>query len=144
MYSSVSLPSQRADVAATLLSMTTSRRDVVDFTIPVRFSTVVLLFKKTIGDGNVRSVEALLKVPNLYIYLTPNSTSWLYFQNSKNPLDKKIYEIYQVSDVTLWSQWRANEVNCGQYRNSQGPRVPKTGSRDNHLPKAIILFECYH
>ena len=27
---------------------------------------------------------------------------------------------------------------------SQGPRVPKTGSRENHLPKAIFLFECYH
>ena len=26
---------------------------------------------------------------------------------------------------------------------SQGPRVPKTISRENHLPKAIFLFECY-
>ena len=28
--------------------------------------------------------------------------------------------------------------------NSQVPRVPKSSSRENHLPKAIFLFECYH
>jgi len=115
-YSSISVPSQRADLAGTVLTVTPERRGVVDFTIPIWAHSMTFLFKKTIGDGNVRTMEDLLNVPDIRFLIYPGSTTWTYFKNSRDSLAKKVWEKFQVSDVTLWSQWRVNEVNCGQYR----------------------------
>ena len=116
MYSSVSLPSQRADLTGSLLTMSSKRRSVVDFTVPVRFSSVLPLFLKKLGDGNIRSVEGLLKLPKVWFYIFHGTTLEAYFKHAEDQLAKKIWENNQVRDVTLSSPWRVNEVNCGQYR----------------------------
>ena len=115
-YCSVSVPSQRADLSGTLLTITPPRRGVVDFTVPIYEPSMTFLFKKTIGDGNVHTMEDLIDVPNIRFLIYPASTTWTYFENSEEPMAKRIWEKFQVSDVTMWSQWRVNEVNCGQYR----------------------------
>ena len=57
-----------------------------------------------------------------------------------NANHKQLLEtIHKFICLVTWSM-----VLLQAQANSQGPRVPKTGSRENHLPKAIFWFECYH
>jgi len=80
------------------------------------YYTMTFLFKKTIGDGHITSLEELTKVPNIHFSIRRFSSSWKFFKLSPHPVARMIWEVYQVSNVTLWSQWRLNEINCGQYR----------------------------
>ena len=54
-----------------------------------------------------------------------------------------LMELFHPSTFKIKKNENMPHLGLTLQGHSQGPRVPKTISRENHLPKAIFLFECY-
>ena len=112
------MPSQRADLAVAAITLTTERRESVDFTTPYDESenaTTTFLIKKGTGGGAISTLDELVDVPGIAFGIIPSSSYEVFFKAGTTEINRKIWKIAQVSDVIFCTHWIEDEIHCGEY-----------------------------
>ena len=92
------MPLQRADIAATLLSTTRARHEVVDFTVPLFVVYITVLYKKSIAR-DISSLEELVVVPDMIFLVVRFTSNEKFVKESNLGIVQKINKRLQVCDT---------------------------------------------
>jgi len=87
------MPSQRADIGATLLLPTAGRKEAVDFTMSIFAKYITLVYKASL---DVSSVQELVREPDMTFLTVRYAANAKFFENSRLPLAQKIYQRMKV------------------------------------------------
>ena len=92
-----SMPSQRADFAAAILSPTTRRKEVVDF-IPI-FPQHISFIYKTSNFDVISNIQELVYDRGVKFIAVMYGANAKYFLESRHPIAQKIYQRMEVCDT---------------------------------------------